>query len=239
MQLVRKNREVYIPSIIQDLRIIDFYCNRFANSCNSVRIIKAHPHSLECQFLADKEVLISDFLDTLKKHDRLTFQHSIRSALYVDFFTKSLDIDEEAADKIRIACILHDVGKVLVDNSILQKNGPLTEEEYAGIKQHSILGAKIIEACGVFDREVVEYILYHHENINGTGYPLGLGEGKIPLGAKIIRIADAFDAMTSDRPYRSKFDTQKALLDLINNQFEQFDAKLVRIFINSFKEDDI
>lgn len=129
-----------------------------------------------------------------------------------------------------LAGIFHDIGKFRMSSSILLKNGPLTLEEWKKIKEHPLLGAEILEH-GEFPREVIDAVRHHHENYNGTGYPYGLKGEEIPLLARIIRVGDAYDAMTSQRPYRSPFSPERAVFELISGMTREFDPDVVKAFL--------
>jgi HD-GYP domain-containing protein (c-di-GMP phosphodiesterase class II) len=131
---------------------------------------------------------------------------------------------------------LHDIGKVGICDAILLKTGPLTPEEYEIIKRHPIIGEQIIHHLGYFSREKA-IIRHHHERWDGYGYPDGLKEDNIPFLARIMAVADAFDAITSDRPYRDRRSTMEALDELECWASIQFDPKLVIAFRHVIEHD--
>jgi len=134
--------------------------------------------------------------------------------------------------EIKIAALIHDVGKIGIEDCILNKPGTLSREEFEQIKKHPVIGSEIIEEIH-FSRTVVDAVLYHHCRYDGCGYPC---EGAVPieqpLPAAILAIADAYDAMTSDRPYRSKLSDEKAISIINENSGTQFDPNVVDAFIN-------
>ncbi|HEY5194158.1 MAG TPA: diguanylate cyclase [Solirubrobacteraceae bacterium] len=156
-------------------------------------------------------------------------RHSETVGRYAEMTARELGLPERRVSRIRLAGILHDIGKAGVPNSILHKPGPLTEEEYAQIKRHPALGAQIIEHVSLSD--VREWVATHHERPDGLGYPLGLSGGAIALEAHIVAVADAYEAMTSDRPYRDSIGYDAALAELRRCAGTQFDDRVVEAFI--------
>ena len=131
---------------------------------------------------------------------------------------------------LRVGGRLHDVGKLAIDERILRKPGPLTPDEFAEIRRHPIEGARMIAPVDCFD-DAFPYVLYHHERWDGGGYPAGLAGPDIPVEARVLAVADAFDAMTSVRPYRSALSTTQALDEIDRCAGTQFDPELARLFV--------
>jgi diguanylate cyclase (GGDEF)-like protein/putative nucleotidyltransferase with HDIG domain len=156
-------------------------------------------------------------------------RHSETVGRYAEMMARELGLPEWRISRIRLAGILHDIGKAGVPNSILHKPGPLTVEEYEQIKRHPELGAQMIEHVSLSD--VREWVAMHHERPDGLGYPLGLSAGSIALEARIVAVADAYEAMTSDRPYRDSIGYDAALAELRHGAGTQFDALVVEAFI--------
>ena len=146
---------------------------------------------------------------------------------------RQLDLPPAEVERIRVASLLHDVGKVAVPASILEKPAPLTPTEWQSVVQHPRVGQLILEQASSL-REAVPIILHHHERYGGSGYPHGLSGEDIPLGARIVAIADAYDAMTSDRPYKKAISHSDALEELTRNASTQFDPHLVALFCELF-----
>jgi HD-GYP domain-containing protein (c-di-GMP phosphodiesterase class II) len=132
-------------------------------------------------------------------------------------------------EEIRIGALLHDIGKIGISDNVLQKAGKLTDEEYALIKQHPTIGRHILEGVHGFQRYLAVVEL-HHENWDGTGYPHGLVNEKVPLSARIVHVADAYDAMTSDRPYCRGMSHEEAVAVLQRFAGTQFDPRIVQLF---------
>ncbi|ADG83606.1 HD-GYP domain-containing protein [Thermincola potens] len=167
--------------------------------------------------------------------DRYTRGHSERVSEYATLIARAMKLPEDQVEMIQHMALLHDVGKIGISDDILCKRDKLTAEEFEIIKGHSGLGAKIIEAME--DLAVSkEYILYHHEQYAGGGYPHGLSGEDIPLGARIISVADAFDAMTSDRAYRPRRSFHEAFAILEEMSGQQFDPQVVKAFLSVMDE---
>jgi diguanylate cyclase (GGDEF)-like protein/putative nucleotidyltransferase with HDIG domain len=156
-------------------------------------------------------------------------RHSETVGRYAEMMARELGLPEHRVSRVRLAGILHDIGKAGVPNSILHKPGPLTAEEYAQIKLHPELGAQIIEHISLSD--VREWVATHHERPDGLGYPRALLGNAIALEARIVAVADAYEAMTSDRPYRDSIGYDAALAELRRCAGTQFDARVVDAFI--------
>jgi HD-GYP domain-containing protein (c-di-GMP phosphodiesterase class II) len=148
-----------------------------------------------------------------------------------------MGMTKQDIEQLTLISNLHDIGKIAIDDKILNKPGKLTEEEWRVMKRHPETGYRILASSPDYI-EIAEDILSHHEKYDGTGYPRGLKGEKIPIRARIIAIADAYDAMTSDRPYRKKLDHAVAIQELIDNKGSQFDPKLVDIFLAIFGKNE-
>lgn len=166
--------------------------------------------------------------------DQYTYKHSERVVYYSEQLGRHLALRENEINHLKYGAFLHDIGKINVDMSILQKPTPLEEWEYETIKKHPVYGAEIAMEIPSLHQSI-PVILYHHERYDGKGYPYGLKGKDIPLFGRIAAIADSFDAMTTDRPYRKALSYKKALDELINNAGSQFDPELVDIFVKHVK----
>lgn len=157
-------------------------------------------------------------------------QHSKRVSELCESIAKHIFNNQDTINQVRIAGLLHDIGKIGIDEVILNKNGKLTTEEYNEIKKHSEIGYRILNSVSEFS-ELARFILEHHEKNDGTGYPNGLKNKQISIQAKIITVADSYDAMTSDRTYRKGLSMPEAIDELIRCTNTQFDQDIVKIFV--------
>ncbi|MCK9225120.1 MAG: TIGR00282 family metallophosphoesterase [Candidatus Muirbacterium halophilum] len=173
--------------------------------------------------------------NTMDSKDSYTHGHSRRVAEYSVKIAKVAGFNEKFVQDIEIAALLHDIGKIGIRDAILCKPGALTSEEYEIIKDHPVISAKIIEPVD-FLKNLTATIKHHHEKYDGTGYPDGIKGEDIPVGARIIAVGDAFDAMTSDRPYRKGMDAELAFEELEKNKGTQFDPVFVDYFIKIYKK---
>jgi diguanylate cyclase (GGDEF)-like protein len=162
-------------------------------------------------------------MDTHHAHSRAVATHAVTIAGEMGWAAEQLGL-------LRLAGMLHDIGKVAVSDEILGKPGPLTESEYAEIKRHPLIGADLVARVEGLD-PIVPWIRHSHEHYDGTGYPSGLSGEDIPLAARILLVADAFDAMTSDRPYRDALSREEALRELEEHAGSQFDPRCVELLL--------
>ncbi|MCL4474448.1 MAG: response regulator [Actinobacteria bacterium] len=170
--------------------------------------------------------------EALEAKDPYTNGHSKRVTEITVTLAREMGLSEEEQDRIRLAGLVHDIGKIGVPEAILHKVGKLTDEEFDLIKEHPGMGEKILKPI-IRDSEVLAIVGYHHERFAGGGYPEGISGEQIPLGARLLAVADAFDAMTSSRPYRKAMSVDKAKGQLLANRGSQFDPELVDLFIKS------
>jgi putative nucleotidyltransferase with HDIG domain len=153
---------------------------------------------------------------------------------YAALIGEALGLNDLEVEEIRLGGVLHDIGKVAIPENILNKNGPLNPQEWDTMKSHVTFGAKILEPLTPLAR-IRDMVLHHHEFFDGSGYPHALEGEKIPLGARIIAVADAYDTITSDRTYKKARAAAEALAELERCANGQFDAKVVAAFVRTMK----
>ena len=179
---------------------------------------------------SSRSALVQALMKTLEARDFITEGHAERLQDIVISLGVVLGLSERNLANLRLLAQFHDIGKVGIPDRILFKPGRLTDEEFQEMKRHSEIGHRIAQSAPDL-QPIADYILSHHEWWNGGGYPLGLKEESIPLECRILAIADAYDAMTSDRPYRKALSQKQAFAELTKHSGIQFDPKLVPIFI--------
>lgn len=172
---------------------------------------------------------------TLEEKDPYTSGHSERVCYYSDFISKRLSLPSKDRMELQIASYLHDIGKIGISNRFINKKGTLTSTDWAIIKQHTKKSIELLIPLNL-SPNIISYIQHHHERYDGTGYPDGLRGEQIPLGARIIAISDAYDSMTSERPYRKSLSQEEAKEELIKCSGNQFDPYLVSIFLDILRE---
>jgi putative nucleotidyltransferase with HDIG domain len=170
--------------------------------------------------------VITSLTTALEARDPYTRGHSERVSRYAVAMARELGLAEREAEQLRVAGLLHDIGKVRVSDLILNKPGPLTDDEWISIREHPVVGARIVEGL-VWLREIAPVIRHHHERYDGTGYPEGMAGQDIPLLARILAVADGFEAMTSDRAYRKARSVTEAVQILEEGRRQYWDAQIV------------
>jgi HD-GYP domain-containing protein (c-di-GMP phosphodiesterase class II) len=181
--------------------------------------------------------VIARLVRAFKTTDQQLFRHCYRVRCFTDLLTKPLRLAPGVTSGIRLASLFHDIGKLRIPSRLLNKPGSLTRREFEQIKRHPAYGAVMLHQQSIF-AEVVPLVLCHHEHWNGLGYPHGLQRNSIPLGARIIAIADAFEVMTSaQRVYQRQRTSLEAIEELVRCAGTQFDPALVDLFCASLRND--
>jgi len=185
------------------------------------------------------------YLDTIRTlaaaidaKDPYTHGHSDRVSKLAVQLARKMDFVETEIEYVEYAAILHDIGKIGIEDQILGKKDKLTDREYERIKEHPVIGAGIIESIE-FLRGCSKTVMHHHERFDGKGYPAGLKGEEIPKLARLLGIVDAYDAMNSNRPYRIKLSAQNILSELENEAGKQFDPNMVKVFISLVKGKEV
>ena len=196
---------------------------------------------LESQIEDPAKIIRQSFLDaiislviTFEAKSEYTIYHSQKVARMSVNIANKLGMPPDKAEQIRIAGLVHDIGNVGVSELILNKQGQLTRGEFMQIFSHSTIGERLLRPI-VNDKEILQMVKHHHERYDGTGYPDGLKADNIPIGARIIAVADAYDAMTSERPYRKGLSVVLTSLELKKHAGSQFDPIVVNAFFQTLK----
>ncbi len=241
----------FIPKPIEDLDMFDVKIKRAIEKRMYVRREKACKANLESEIqaktkeLAEKNVLLEDYSHQLEESalstiltlqtameekDQYTAGHTLRVTRYAQWIGQALNLPNADMVVLERASQLHDIGKLVLDNSCIQKPGPLDKEEWILIKKHPAVGANIIKPLLFLDREGdIDIVLHHHERMDGTGYPDGMPGAELDILTRIITVADSFDAMTSMRSYRVNLSRDGALAELRRCAGTQFDPDLVEV----------
>jgi putative nucleotidyltransferase with HDIG domain len=201
-----------------------------SNGAHEAAAISQGPQALP-QAVLDTVTSLAFAIDA---KDHYTQGHSQKVSAYASLIAEALGLNDMEIEEIRLGGVLHDIGKVAIPENILNKNGPLNPDEWDTMKAHVTFGAKILEPLTPLAR-IREMVLHHHEFFDGSGYPHAMAGEKIPLGARIIAVADAYDTITSDRTYKKARAAAEALAELERCANAQFDAKVVAAFVRTMK----
>ena len=182
--------------------------------------------------------MLSVLTGAIEARDPYTRGHSARVTALAEAVARRLGWGEERLASLRLGGPLHDIGKLAVSDAVLRKEGRLDAQELAQIREHPKVGARLLLRVAAL-RDAIPYVLYHHERWDGSGYPTGKAGEEIPLEARVLAVADAFDAMTSDRPYRRALTRAQALAEVERCAGTQFDPRIARIFLELFAEAEL
>ncbi|MDO4967048.1 MAG: HD-GYP domain-containing protein [Lachnospiraceae bacterium] len=194
-------------------------------------VIRAEKSNAAAEKMALSFKMLETLAGTIDAKDKYTNGHSMRVAIYATKLAEELGWDKERIEKLRYEALLHDIGKIGVPDAILNKPSKLTDMEFDLIKSHTVVGADILKNM-VAVPNATEVARYHHERFDGKGYPSNVSGNAIPINARIVCIADSFDAMSSDRIYRKALKRDVIREELINGKGTQFDPELLDVFLN-------
>ncbi len=186
----------------------------------------------------DQQQLVGMFkglLSTIVAKDKYTFGHCERVSSYAVMIGEAMGLNINEIQTLLHAGLLHDIGKIELPKTILNKIGRLTEEEFELVRLHPVHSAIILEPLSGIDNNIIDYVKHHHERYDGNGYPDGLKGEEISLGARILCVADSFDAMISERPYRKSLTIEQAFEELEKNSGSQFDPNIAKLFITTMR----
>lgn len=208
--------------------------NEFADQA-AIAIDNARSHQELKDVVLD---IIKALAVSIDQRDHYTSDHSENVARYAIAIAREMNLSEEEIEKIERASQLHDIGKIGISDYILSKPGKLTKEEWGEIKKHTLKGAEILEPLK-FLNGITDLVKQHHERSDGKGYPNGLKEKDIQIGARIMAVADSFDAMTSERPYRPAMDHKKAVDEIKRCSGIMYDPLVVKAFLRAIDKKSI
>ncbi len=211
----------------KDLELLTMVANQASVAIQNSQLY----NSLKQSYLESIKTLVS----AIEAKDPYTAGHSERVRRYALKIAKVLKLKPEQIEELDYAGYLHDIGKIGISDALLTKPNPLSKEEYEIIKEHPKIGHNILKHAHHL-AGACEIIKYEHERYDGTGYPNGLGKNKIPIGARIIAVADAYDAMTTDRPYRKALSKEEAIRRLKESSGTQFDPRVVKAFLRILRK---
>ncbi len=209
-----------------DLRLLETLAHQVAIAIDNAKLYQ----DLKNSFYETIAALAS----AIDMKDRYTGGHTKRVAYFSEMIARYMGCTKEEVEEVKLGAILHDIGKIGVEDLVLKKNAPLEKAEWEIMKEHPEHGYKILAHVKGL-KKITDGMRFHHERPDGFGYPLGLKGEEIPLIARIISVADTFDAMTSNRPYRKGLDYDTAFEEIVRQRGTQFDEKVVDAFIEAFK----
>lgn len=201
-------------------------------------IIKVEKTNAAADKMAFSFRMLETLTGTIDAKDKYTNGHSKRVAVLSTKLAEGLGWEEEQVKKLSYEALLHDIGKIGVPDVILNKPSKLTGEEFGMIKSHTVVGSQILKNMVAFP-DAAEVAKYHHERYDGKGYPSGIKGTDIPLNARVVCIADAYDAMSSDRVYRKALPKEAIREELVNGRGSQFDPEMLDVFLKLFDEDKL
>lgn len=223
-------KETKKPFSQKDLRLLSTISGHIAIAIENAKLYE--------DLLKSYLSTVSALAEAIETKDPYTRGHSERVAKYAAIIAKALNLSESEIESVRVAGILHDIGKIGLPEGILLKCAPLTDAEFAVIKEHPVVGARIIDKAE-FPWDIKPIARHHHERYDGTGYPDGLKGEDIPLGARILAVADTYEALLADRPYRRGFSKEKSLGIIKEAAGPQLDPKIVPVFLNLVEKGEI
>jgi HD-GYP domain-containing protein (c-di-GMP phosphodiesterase class II) len=188
--------------------------------------------------LNEARVVLTALSHAIEARDPFTRGHSARVSAIAEVIARRLGWRSSRLEALRLGGQLHDVGKLNLDGAVLHKAGPLDERERIHVRGHPLAGARLIRPFTAL-HPALPYVLFHHERWDGHGYPSGRAREQIPTGARIVAVADAFDAMISVRPYRAPLSVRDALTELEDGAGTQFDPGVVRAFVAAWRDGEL
>lgn len=184
--------------------------------------------------IANDTSFLGNQMIALQNYDDYTYKHCLRVAMMAASVSTELGLDNKGIKEIVVAGLLHDIGKSNIDHDIIIKPGKLTDEEFAEIKRHPVIGYNILKNSGEYNSNIMSGVLFHQEKFDGSGYPTGLAGEKIPIIARILTVCDVFDALTSNRPYRQPWSVAETEEYILGGSGQHFDLDVTKAFLRAF-----
>ncbi len=184
--------------------------------------------------ISDDSSYLGNQMIALQNYDDYTYKHCLRVSMLSTAICGELGMDKDKTKEVIVAGLLHDIGKSNIDHDIIIKPGKLTDAEFAQIKRHPLMGYNILKKSNCYSDEILQGVLFHHEKYDGSGYPTGIKGEKIPLMARILTVADVFDALTSNRPYRKPWSVAETEEYMYGGGGTHFDYDVISAFLRAF-----
>ncbi len=230
LNLKRKlNREEKQDTIANVTKLLSMKNERLENAYTELENVTDRLRNSYQQTIAYYLNTVRAMVSVLESKSSYFIHHSMRVSRYARGIGKELNLDKPDIEKLGIAGMLHDFGNIGIEEELFHKPGKLSPQEYETIKKHPLNAELILEPIGDLSN-VINDIRHHHERFDGTGYPDGLKGENIPIRSRILAVAETFDSLTSDRPYRRKIGTEKALEEIRKHAGTQFDPVVVQAF---------
>lgn len=204
----------------------------FANPTSNSSITAAKDIASMLSDVVNSSSAVNISLNNLKVSDDYTFKHSVDVATMATLVAHKLKLSKKKLEDVATAGILHDLGKTKIPNEILNKPGKLDDEEFKIMQQHPTYGYHLVESSKDLSDFTKTGILFHHEKVNGTGYPLGITTGQISLSGKLLTVVDVYDALVTKRPYRDNIIESAEAIEMMMGMHNQFDVAVMRAFLN-------
>lgn len=232
----RRNREINVR-ISEALKNLDeiFDCSEEIKELSHTAVKKVDGIADDIiNDIASDSSFLGNQMIALQNYDDYTYKHCLRVAMLSASVCAELDMTAEETKETVVAGILHDIGKSNIDHEIIIKPGKLTDDEFAEIKKHPLIGYNILKNSGTYSSNVLSGVLFHQEKYDGSGYPTGIAGDKIPLIARILAVCDVFDALTSNRPYRVPWSVAETEEYILGSSGTHFDLAVTKAFLRAF-----
>lgn len=184
--------------------------------------------------IANDTSFLGNQMIALQNYDDYTYKHCLRVSMMAASVSAEMGFSKDETKEVVISGLLHDIGKSNIDHDIIIKPGKLTDEEFAEIKRHPVIGYNILKNSGEYNSNIMSGVLFHQEKYDGSGYPMGLAGEKIPLIARILTVCDVFDALTSNRPYRTPWSVSETEEYIFGSCDQHFDYEVTKAFLRAF-----